>query len=196
MPSPSACRVIAPHDSFAQAFGPDWQSNLSPALTARMLPRRWSPFRYPDRPVRVKRDEVIWTFPADERQMLADLWQPPEDVAPSGLAFLFFHGSAWHFGDKGSGTDPMFRHLASQGHLVLDDPTMPGEGWRPFRVLPPGPGAWSWPRWSSEQPVCGPDLVGAKGAPSEAHGLVGTILTRIHKVRVKKVPISSNSACF
>lgn len=111
-------RVTAPHDGFARAFGAHWQSRL-PKI-AGMLTSRWSPRRFPDRPVRLERNRVIWTFPESERQLLADLWQPPETVKPTGVAFLFFHGSAWHFSDKGVGTDPMCRHLAAQGHLVLD----------------------------------------------------------------------------
>jgi acetyl esterase/lipase len=111
-------RVSAPHDGFARAFGPDWQ-RLLPAI-AGMLRRRWSPVRFPDRPVNLLRNVAIWTFPETESQLMADLWQPADGTPPTGVAFLFFHGSAWHFGDKGIGTDPMCRHLAAQGHLVLD----------------------------------------------------------------------------
>jgi acetyl esterase/lipase len=38
----------------------------------------------------------------------------------SGLAVLYFHGSAWHMLDKDFRTRPMFRHLVSQGHTVMD----------------------------------------------------------------------------
>lgn len=111
-------RVIRPHAGFAQAFGPDWAAKMPP-ITG-MLSHRWSPFPYPGRPVRLERNVAVWTFPETERQLLADLWQPAEGTPPTGVAFLFFHGSAWHFGDKGAGTDPMCRHLAAQGHVVLD----------------------------------------------------------------------------
>ncbi|MFC5530296.1 alpha/beta hydrolase [Cohnella yongneupensis] len=111
-------RVTRPHEGFAMAFGPDWQSKLR--TTNGMLSQRWSPKRYSNKPVRIQRDVVIWTFEPSGRQLLADVWQPMQGTKPTGVAMLFFHGSAWHFFDKGIGTDPMFRHLASQGHVIID----------------------------------------------------------------------------
>ncbi len=57
---------------------------------------------------------------SDATQLLCDVWQPPEGVAPSGLVVVYMHGSAWHVGDKDLGTRPFFRHLAAQGHVVMD----------------------------------------------------------------------------
>jgi acetyl esterase/lipase len=51
---------------------------------------------------------------------LCDVWQPPDDVARSGLAFIYLHGSAWWLLDKDYQTRPFFRHLAAQGHVVMD----------------------------------------------------------------------------
>jgi acetyl esterase/lipase len=36
------------------------------------------------------------------------------------LAFIYLHGSAWYFLDKDLGTRPFFRHLAAQGHVIMD----------------------------------------------------------------------------
>lgn len=52
--------------------------------------------------------------------MLCDVWQPPLGVKPSGLAYVYFHGSAWYILDKDAFTRPLLRHLAAQGHLVMD----------------------------------------------------------------------------
>jgi acetyl esterase/lipase len=41
-------------------------------------------------------------------------------VAPSGLALVYVHGSAWYLLDKDFSTRPVFRHLAPQGHVVMD----------------------------------------------------------------------------
>ncbi len=112
--------IAASRGGFAQAFGPGWQDRLSPRGAAAMLRRRWSPIPFHDPDPRVEKDVSFWAIPDTNRQLLADLWLPPSTVQPSGLAFLFFHGSAWHLGDKGVGMDPTFRHLAAQGHVVMD----------------------------------------------------------------------------
>jgi acetyl esterase/lipase len=36
------------------------------------------------------------------------------------LAYVFFHGGGWHQFSKDSLTRPFFRHLAAQGHVVMD----------------------------------------------------------------------------
>ena len=41
-------------------------------------------------------------------------------MPPSGLAFVYLHGSAWWILDKDFGTRPLFRQLAAQGHVVMD----------------------------------------------------------------------------
>ena len=58
--------------------------------------------------------------PRCRRRLLCDLWQPPRGVASSGLALVFLHGGAWYMLDKDFFTRPFFRHLAAQGHVVMD----------------------------------------------------------------------------
>jgi acetyl esterase/lipase len=41
-------------------------------------------------------------------------------VTPSGLALVYLHGSAWYLLDKDFFTRPFFRHLAAQGHVIMD----------------------------------------------------------------------------
>jgi acetyl esterase/lipase len=41
-------------------------------------------------------------------------------VRPSGVAVIYLHGSAYYILDKDCGTRPLFRHLAAQGHVVID----------------------------------------------------------------------------
>jgi acetyl esterase/lipase len=104
---------------FASAFGTDWQQRLA-TRTPKMLQHHWSPVRYSNSGAREERDVTFAVVPETKRKLLADLWLPPQGVPPSGIAFLFFHGSAWHFFDKGMGMEPTFRHLAAQGHVVMD----------------------------------------------------------------------------
>ena len=114
-------RCTREHRGFKQAFGSGWADRIPPQQTGSMLKRRWSFY------VKMKtssdsswqRDVPFWTIPGTERQLLCDLWRPSEANA-SGLAFIFFHGSAWAVGHKDMLTRPFFRHLVAQGHMVMD----------------------------------------------------------------------------
>jgi acetyl esterase/lipase len=112
--------VTAPHPGFAQAFGEAWERAIAPEQQAALLPRRWT-WHLPAAPApRWQRDVPFWTLPDADRRLLCDLWQPPRGVPPSGLALVYLHGSAWYLLDKDVGTRPFFRHLAAQGHVVMD----------------------------------------------------------------------------
>jgi acetyl esterase/lipase len=113
-------RASAPHDGFQKAFGPAWEQRIPAAFRARLLPRRWVGVLPQVPEPRWQCDVPFWTIPGADRQLLCDVWQPPEGVPASGLAFIYLHGSGWHFIDKDVGTRPLFRHLAAQGHVVMD----------------------------------------------------------------------------
>ncbi|MHB1132817.1 MAG: alpha/beta hydrolase fold domain-containing protein [Chloroflexota bacterium] len=113
-------RVATTGADFATAFGPAWEEALSPAQRAGLLPQRWT-WALPASPEpRLQRDLAYWTIPGSERRLLGDLWQPPSNVAPSGLGFIYIHGGGYVSQDKGGPTETWFRHLAAQGHVVLD----------------------------------------------------------------------------
>src|SRR5215217_413878 len=113
-------QVTAPHPGFAQAFGVGWERAIAPERQTGMLQRRWT-WHLPAAPKsRWQRDVPFWTLPDAERRLLCDLWQPPRGVAPSGLAFVYLHGGAWSLLDKAFFTRQFFRHLAAQGHVVMD----------------------------------------------------------------------------
>jgi acetyl esterase/lipase len=80
----------------------------------------------------VEKDVAYCTIPGSDRRLLCDVWRPAPGVPQSGLAFIYFHGSGWHFLDKDMGTRPLFRHLAAQGHVVMDVAyrLCPEIGWR------------------------------------------------------------------
>jgi acetyl esterase/lipase len=69
---------------------------------------------------RLKQDIPFSTIPGTGRQLLCDIWQPPLNVIPSGLAYIYLHGGAWYFLDKDFSTRPFFNHLSSQGHVIMD----------------------------------------------------------------------------
>src|SRR5215207_8001925 len=113
-------RVTAPHPGFAQAFDVAWERAIAPEHQTGMLQRRWT-WHLPAAPeARWQRDVPFWTLRDTDRRLICDLWQPPLGVAPSGLALVYLHGGAWSLLDKDFLTRPFFRHLAAQGHVVMD----------------------------------------------------------------------------
>jgi len=109
------------HKGFEKAFGAGWSDQIPPEQTKRMLQKRWSWFlktKFSQEPS-FERDITFWTIPGTKRELLCDIWSPT-DGNVSGLAFIYFHGSGWHIGDKDLGTRPLLRHLVAQGHTVMD----------------------------------------------------------------------------
>ena len=113
-------RVTVSQSGFELAFGKDWETRILPAQESHMLKRRWSLGWPRTRAPRWERDIPFWTIPGTDRKLLCDVWQPPEGVPATGLAFVFLHGSAWWILDKDLGTRLLFRHLAAQGHVIMD----------------------------------------------------------------------------
>lgn len=116
-------RVAKAGGDFDAAFGPDCQERIPPSRRAHMLGRRWSwrPASPPE--PRWQQNLCFAVVPGageQGRALLCDLWRPPVNIPPSGLAFIYLHGSGWHFLDKDFGTRPLFRQLAAQGHVVMD----------------------------------------------------------------------------
>ena len=119
--------VTVPQPGFDLAFGKNWKTKIPPSRESHMLKRRWNLGLPRTSEPRWERDIPFWTIPCEasskdgtDRKLLCDVWQPPEGVARSGLAFVYLHGSAWYLLDKDYGTRPMFRHLAAQGHVIMD----------------------------------------------------------------------------
>lgn len=110
-------RIWRTPEVLTEAFG----SALPPEADRRyLLQQPWGLHLHRVPEARLQRDIPFWTPPGSARPLLCDIWQPPAEVVPSGLAFIYFHGSAWTLLDKDVGTRPLFRHLAAQGHVVMD----------------------------------------------------------------------------
>ena len=103
-------RVVAPHDGFEQAFGPNWPAQIADQRRAPMLRRRWMPYA-PAPAADAVRNLPYGVHPETGKLLLADLWQPPAGVARSGLGVIYVHGGAWRLGEKDKGTGWMFRRL-------------------------------------------------------------------------------------
>jgi acetyl esterase/lipase len=115
-----AQQIVASSGNFAEAFGSDWQAQIPPQLKGGMLAQRWTWKLSPADGVHVERDLVFATVPGTDRKLLADVWSPPNGVAPSRLGFIYLHGGGYSAFDKGGPTELWFRHLAAQGHVVMD----------------------------------------------------------------------------
>lgn len=112
--------VIVPQSAFDITFGEDWKTRIAPSMETHMLQKRWSLGWTRTGELTWDRDIVFWTFPDTERELLCDMWQPSEGDYRSGLGLIYLHGGAWYLGDKDFGTRPLFRHLVSQGHVIMD----------------------------------------------------------------------------
>jgi acetyl esterase/lipase len=109
------------HDGFEKAFGDDWAARIPLQQTKQMVQKRWTWFlQMKASPETIwERDIPFWTIPGTDRQLLCDVWRPAESNV-SGLAFIYYHGGGWAAFDKDFCTRPFFRHLAEQGHTVMD----------------------------------------------------------------------------
>jgi acetyl esterase/lipase len=113
-------RAPSASSSFVEAFGMEWEKKIKPEQKKHFL-QAHTIVKLPTVPDSViERDIPFATIPYTDRKLLCDVWQPPLTVSPSGLAFIYLHGSAWYLLDKDLGTRPFFRHLAAQGHVIMD----------------------------------------------------------------------------
>jgi acetyl esterase/lipase len=115
-----AQQIVASSGNFAEAFGSGWQSQIPSQLKRGMLAQRWTWKLSSADGVHVERDLAFATVPGTDRKLLADVWSPPDGVAPSRLGFIYLHGGGYSAFDKGGPTELWFRHLAAQGHVVMD----------------------------------------------------------------------------
>jgi acetyl esterase/lipase len=111
-------KVTSAHDAFEEAFGPDWPARIPAEL--RLLPRRYPPplLRAPQ--VRRRCNLVYATHTETGEPLQADLWLPPAGVPPTGLGLIYVFGGAWHYMNKNLWTGHILRHLAGQGHVVMN----------------------------------------------------------------------------
>lgn len=107
-------------DRFTQIFGANWWRSLPSSKREHMLSARWSlGLPAPAKGIRF-RQHLSYGICETEEKLFCDLWLPPRDTEPSGMAIIYLHGSAWHYMGKDFQTRPFFRHLASQGHVIMD----------------------------------------------------------------------------
>jgi len=106
--------------NFEQAFGLHWENRINPGQKNRFLRARTVMKLRAVADPRIEQNISFSIIPGTDRQLLCDVWQPPEGMRSSGLAFIYLHGSAFSVLDKDCGTRPFFRHLTAQGHVIMD----------------------------------------------------------------------------
>jgi acetyl esterase/lipase len=104
----------------AGALGAGWDDRIPAGRRARMV-RRWWTGRLRGSPEpRFRQNVPFATVPGTDRALLCDVWQPAADVPSSGVAVVYLHGSGYYVFDKDFMSRPLFRHLAAQGHVIVD----------------------------------------------------------------------------
>ena len=113
-------RVATVPDALRRDLGPSWQRRIPSERRRLWLERPYTPRLLipPDVPHRL--NQVVGTHVETNTPLLADLWLPPDQLPHSGLAAIFLHSSGWHYMDKDFLTRIFFRHLANQGHVIMD----------------------------------------------------------------------------
>jgi acetyl esterase/lipase len=116
----SVTRPPAFSNGFEQAFGPNWTKSFQAEQKKYFLPSR-AALRLPAVPKpQLEQNVSFATIPGTGRELLCDIWHPSKSVRPSGLTLIYLFGSAWYMLDKDFGTRPFFKHLAAQGHVIMD----------------------------------------------------------------------------
>jgi hypothetical protein len=96
--------VTVPQPGFDLAFGKDWKTRIPSSRISHMLKRRWNIDLPRTSEPKWERDIPFWAIPGTDRKLLCDVWQPPEGVARSGLAFVYAR-------QRVVGTRQGFRHV-------------------------------------------------------------------------------------
>jgi acetyl esterase/lipase len=113
-------RVTRPHDRFAQVFGANWEGRIPSDLRARLGSKRYR-FIQPAPPVVPGLHDVnLGKSGKTDEPLLCDIWKPPQGIPHTGVVIIYLHGGLWQALDKDFLTQPLFRRLASQGHVIMD----------------------------------------------------------------------------
>jgi acetyl esterase/lipase len=162
-------RVGSTRVDLSGALGAGWDERVPADPRARMVRRRWTAPLRGDPTPRLRQDVPFATIPGSGRVLLCDIWEPPAGVTPSGTAVVYLHGSAYYFLDKDLGTRPLFRHLAAQGHVIVDvayrlfpETDVPG-------MVADAKRAVAWVRAHAADLNVDPDRIGLAGGSAGGH---------------------------
>jgi acetyl esterase/lipase len=116
-----------------------------------------------------QRDVVLGQSGTTNESLLCDIWEPPMGTPRTGLALIYFHGGAWQALDKDFLTQPLFRRLASQGHVIVDVAYSLAPGADLNQMLRDVELAIVWVKSHSDELQVDPDRVVLMGVSGGAH---------------------------
>ena len=112
--------VTREHDEFAQAYGSNWQDRIPSELKTRLWSKRYRLIQPAPPFISGQRDVNLGKSGNTDESLLCDIWEPPDGIPRTGEAIIYLHGGLWQAFDKDFLTQPLFRRLVSQGHVIMD----------------------------------------------------------------------------
>ncbi len=112
--------VTRHHGEFEKAFGSNWEAGIPASLRERLRSKRYRLIQPTPPVVPGQRNVDLGKSGKTDDALLCDIWVPPEGIPHTGEAIIYLHGGAWQALDKDFLTQPLFRRLVSQGHLIMD----------------------------------------------------------------------------
>jgi acetyl esterase/lipase len=162
-------KVTRAHDHFAQVFGEGWEKRIPADLNLRLAAKRYTLVQPAPPFVPGQRNVVIGAAGCSKQPLLCDIWQPPAHVPHTGLALIYFHGGLWQACDKDFLTQPLFRRLAGQGHVIMDVAYSLAPGSDLNRMLGDVKQAVVWMKQHAEEFEVNPQRIVLTGVSGGAH---------------------------
>jgi acetyl esterase/lipase len=112
--------VTREYGKFAQAFGSKWQDRIPSGLKSRLWSKRYRLIQPAPPKVPGHRNVNLGKSGYTDKSLLCDIWEPPDGIPHSEEVIIYLHGGLWQAFDKDFLTQPLFRRLVSQGHVIMD----------------------------------------------------------------------------
>jgi acetyl esterase/lipase len=161
--------VTRPHAAFEQAFGSIWQDRIPPDLRNRLEKKRYTLVQPASPMVPGHRDVDLGMSGVTDEPLLCDIWEPPAGTPRTGLSIIYLHGGLWQALDKDFLTQPLFRRLAGQGHVIMDLAYSLAPGADLNRMLGDVKQAILWLRAHAPDYAVDPDRIVLMGVSGGAH---------------------------
>ena len=161
--------VTRPHGCFEQAFGRDWEEQIPPGLRSRLSEKRYQLIQPAPPVVPGQRNVKLGTSGTTDELLLCDIWMPTDGIPHTGEVIIYLHGGLWQALDKDFLTQPLFRRLVSQGHVIMDLAYSLAPGADLNRMLSDVKQAIIWMKTHSTEYGVNPDRVVLLGVSGGAH---------------------------